>query len=148
MKTWSLGACISLCILIELMLPGCTNNSGTLDRARVLSPASHEGPSWIKTELYFGLSKPIGRVTGQEWEAFITEFVTPRLSEGLTVIDGYGQWLPPQQALARETSKIVVFVHKADGQHEKVIEEVRAEYKRRFRQQSVLRVDTPVNASY
>ncbi len=87
-------------------------------------------------------------MSGQEWEAFITEFVTPRLSEGLTVIDGYGQWLPPKQALVKENSKIVIFVHKVDGQRENAIEEVRSEYKRRFRQQSVLRVDTPANASY
>ena len=87
-------------------------------------------------------------MSGEEWDAFIIEFVTPRLREGLTVIDAYGQWLPPQQALAKEDSKIVVFVHKADGQLEDAIEEIRSEYKRRFQQQSVLRVDTPANASY
>ena len=148
MKKWSLGGCISLCMLVALMLFACTDNSGTLGRARVPGPQSHEGPSWVKTELYFGLSKPGGRVTEQEWEAFVREFVTPRLSEGLTVVDGYGQWLPPQQPLVKEDSKIVVFVHKADGQHEKAIEEVRSEYKRRFGQQSVLRVDTPAKAYY
>jgi hypothetical protein len=133
---------------MALMLLGCTGNSGTPDRSRVLSQPIREGSSWTKTELYFGLSKPGGRVSGQEWEAFITEFVTPRLSEGLTVIDGYGQWLPPKQALVIEDSKIVIFVHTVDGQRENAIEEVRSEYKRRFHQQSVLRVDTPVTASY
>ena len=143
-----ISTCISLCILTALMLPACTDDLGTPDRTRVFSPAGHKGPAWIKTELYFGLRKPLGRVTGQEWEEFITEFVSPRLSEGLTVIDGYGQWLHPQKALAKEECKIVVFIHRADGQHEDAIKEVRSEYKRRFRQQSVLRVDTRANASW
>ncbi|WP_333440655.1 DUF3574 domain-containing protein [Microcoleus sp. herbarium2] len=48
----------------------------------------------LKDELYFGLSKPGGEtISESEWQEFVKTVITPRFREGLTVLDGSGQFL-------------------------------------------------------
>jgi hypothetical protein len=145
----TVGTVLALTLLLgTLLLAGC----GDSPVAPVAQPVAAQGSQpefgWMRTELFFGLTTPDGTVSDEDWEEFVRDFVTPRLEEGFTVLDGYGQWLPPGGSLAKERSKILVFVHRVNGTYGAAIEEVRSEYKRRFKQSSVLRVDVPASAWY
>ena len=101
----------------------------------------------VAIDLYFGRDKPAGgEVTDAEWGAFVTEVVTSRFPDGLSVFDSSGQYREPTGRIVRERSKrLVVIVFDAPAHKAKVIEIVEA-YKQRFGQYSVFRVEQPVCA--
>ena len=95
-----------------------------------------------RLELYFGTQKPGGApVTEAEWNAFMEEEVTPRFPDGLTVLRGYGQWRNFEGVITRETSAVLVILYEPSAEKEAAIEDIRAAYKDRFDQESVMRVD-------
>lgn len=100
---------------------------------------------FLRTELYFGRNIPSGGTVDEaEWRRFLDEEVTPRFPGGLTVLEARGQWRSPDGSLSREESKVLILFYprrlrKAIHQR---IEEIRSEYKKRFRQESVLRIDS------
>jgi len=48
----------------------------------------------LKDEQYFGLTKPGGEtISESEGQEFVKAVITPRFREGLTVLDGSGQFL-------------------------------------------------------
>jgi hypothetical protein len=95
-----------------------------------------------RLELYFGTQKPGGApVTDAEWHAFMEEEVTPRFPDGLTVLRGYGQWRNAAGVITRETSAVLVILYEPAAEKETAIEDIRAAYKDRFEQESVMRVD-------
>jgi len=119
--------------------------------AKPSSPAELKGRTlhWVKTELYFGLSKPGGGVVSDgEWKVFLAEVVTPRFPDGLTVYDASGQWRGQSGELTREQTRVVVIVHERSSARASAIREVIAEYKKRFGQESVLWVDQPAVAEF
>jgi hypothetical protein len=101
----------------------------------------------VAIDLYFGRDKPAGgEVTDAEWGAFVTEVVTSRFPDGLSVFNSSGQYREPTGRIVRERSKrLVVIVFDAPAHKAKVIEIVEA-YKQRFGQYSVFRVEQPVCA--
>jgi hypothetical protein len=95
-----------------------------------------------RLELYFGTQKPGGApVTDAEWGAFLNEEVTPRFPDGLTVLTGNGQWRNAQGVITKETSAVLVILYEPSAEKEVAIEDIRAAYKDRFEQESVMRVD-------
>jgi hypothetical protein len=103
---------------------------------------------WLRTELYFGTSKPDGEVSDEEFAGFVDREVTSRFPDGLTVLTGYGQFLG-SQGLIRERSKVLIIFHPAPGaEASKKIEEIREAYKSAFRQESVLRADAYAGVSF
>lgn len=90
-------------------------------------------------ELVFG--RNIGDAPGvseADWNTFVDQEVTPRFPDGLTVTDAAGQWRGSGGAIVREPSKVLLLLlGDAPGEAEKV-EAIRAAYKARFRQESVL----------
>jgi hypothetical protein len=102
---------------------------------------------FIRTELYFGRNKPDGtEVSQKEFDKFLSGFVTERFPDGLTVLKGNGQFLNSEGDVERERSVVLILLYPVSARNEKSIkiEEIREEYKTRFRQQSVLRVDDPL----
>lgn len=113
----------------------------------VITPAraTAQADFYYKTELYMGMSIPGGSsVSDEAWEKFLSEFVTPRFPDGFTVLDGRGQYREASGTIAKESSHVLVFLYKRSDRQtaRSKIEEIRSEYKRRFSQESVLRVDT------
>jgi len=95
-----------------------------------------------RLELYFGTQKPGGAVvTEAEWGAFLNEEVTPRFPDGLTVLTGNGQWRNAAGVITKETSAVLVILYEPSAEKEVAIEDIRAAYKDRFEQESVMRVD-------
>ena len=106
-----------------------------------------QASSFIRTELYFGRNKPDGKeVSRKEFDGFLSGFVTERFPDGLTVLNGRGQFLNSEGEVERERSVVLILLYPVSARNEKSIkiEEIREEYKTRFRQQSVLRVDDPL----
>ncbi|MGL5064514.1 MAG: DUF3574 domain-containing protein [Microcoleus sp.] len=114
-----------------------------------ISDASTNQKTFLKDELYFGLNKPGGgTVSDSEWQEFVKEVITPRFREGLTVLDGSGQFLNSAGILIKEKSKIVILIYETSSDKERAVNEIIETYKRRFQQESVLRTTTEVKVSF
>ena len=96
---------------------------------------------YARLELLFGLARQSGEIREQEWRAFLETEVTPRFPAGLTVLSAYGQWRSPSGAMINEPSRMLVIWYRHEATTEAAIEAIRGAYKKRFGQESVLRVD-------
>jgi len=101
--------------------------------------ASNEQRS-ITELIYFGTATPDGVVTAEQWSDFLRDEVTPRFPQGLTTWSASGQWRSPDGSLTREDSHVLNLVHGGDAATEKAVQELVVTYKKRFRQEAVLRV--------
>ncbi len=105
--------------------------------------------TFLKDELYFGLNKPGGEtISESEWQEFIHQVITPRFREGLTVLNGSGQFLNSAGILVRENSKIVILIYESSPEKERAVNEIIETYKGRFQQESVLRATSEVKVSF
>src|SRR5690606_33904629 len=91
-------------LLCSLLLAACAGGPGSRTDAAITSslhgdharPALEQG--WVRSELYFGVGKAnvdpgVDAIGEAQWREFLDGEVTPRFPDGLTVVDGYGQWL-------------------------------------------------------
>jgi hypothetical protein len=120
-----------------LLLGGCVSIGGGPP-----APACPTGQDYVRTaQLFFG--RNVGdepKVTEADFRRFMDEEVTPRFPDGLTVLDGGGQWRGDSNRLIREASKVVLIVLPKGRDAGGKIEAVRTAYKSRFHQDSVLLV--------
>jgi len=97
-----------------------------------------------RLELLFGSTRkdltPIGE---EEWAAFVAAEITPRFPDGLTILTGYGQWRDARGTIVKETSRLLLIWNAPAADSDSRIEAIRAAYKARFGQESVLRADGP-----
>ena len=99
--------------------------------------------------LYFGRNiADTAVVTDSAWAGFVREVLTPAFPEGATVWDAAGQWRAPDGTTVRERSFVVELVHLVTPDVESRVRRVMDAYKRRFAQQSVLRLVTDAWASF
>jgi hypothetical protein len=99
-----------------------------------------------RLEAYFGRNAGGAEVvTDPAWSRFLDEVVTPAFPDGLTVLDGAGQWRGRSGAVARERSKLlVVAVPGADAAAASArLAPVAAAYRSRFGQESVMVTTAP-----
>lgn len=125
-------------LLLLLALGGCAR----------CPPGQEPG---ILAEAFFGRSIPgEGRVGDAEWAAFVDEVVSPAFPQGLTVQDAAGQWRDASGAILREDAKrLSVLLPQASGaEAADRLRAVAEAYLRRFRQESVLRVQHRVCTSF
>ncbi len=96
----------------------------------------------VRSELYFGLSRQAAAdVSPAQWQAFVDEVITPRFPNGLTVLEGNGQWQMRDGSLAKEKSRIVIVVHPGTADQQQKLDEIREAYKKRFSQEAVMELD-------
>jgi Protein of unknown function (DUF3574) len=101
------------------------------------------GAAMQRLELLFGMGKRDGStISDADWAAFLDAEVTPRFPDGLTVLSGYGQWRGDSDKLTREASRVLLVWYKPAPDTEHKIEAIRAAYRERFSQDSVMRVDS------
>jgi hypothetical protein len=108
------------------------------------------GDLFVRTELFFGRSKPDGStVTDREFQRFLNREITPRFPEGLTVLEGRGQFRDSSGVILREDAVLLILLYPAteEFRHQR-IERIREEYKSAFQQESVLRVDSSSCVSF
>jgi hypothetical protein len=109
------------------------------------------GDTMVRTELFFGTDKPGPDVTNWQFQQFVDKTVTPRFPDGLTVLDGNGQWKDSDSGkVIKERSKVIVILYSLDEEtaDSKKIEEIRDKYKKQYQQESVLRTDTTEQVSF
>ena len=120
---WALGACTPS--IVQTVAPTC---AAPLRRA-------------LQVDLYFGEIGPA------DWRTFLDEEVTPRFPDGLSVIDIYGQYRNQQGTIGRERSKLLVIVVFDAPAHVPRVQAIVDSFRRRHKQESVLRVERPICAS-
>jgi hypothetical protein len=137
------------CASVPSSAPAGTTSSLEGDAAR---PAlAHD---WVRSELYFGVGKAnidasVAAIGEAQWRTFLDTEVTPRFPDGLTVLDGYGQWLFRGNGEPnRLDSKVLVILHEDTPQRVADIEAIRLAWKQAHGHQSVLWVRQPANVSF
>jgi hypothetical protein len=136
---------ILFCLLLAFCLSAC-HGEKDCDQPKIVTAVAES--EYIKTELYFGLSKPGGTVSASEWNKFLDENVTPAFKDGLTVVDGKGQWLNQAGAVTKEESKILILIHKPGPDKDAAIQKIIDTYKKQFQQESVMRVTSAVKVEF
>jgi hypothetical protein len=117
-------------------------------------PPAHPGQTsgWVDTKLYFGLGladHPDTGVSEAQWRDFLDKEVSPRFPAGLSVLDVYGQWQGKNQtAPERLRSKMLVIDYPDTQENRDKIEAIRAAWKQRTGDQSVMRVTEPADVSF
>ena len=143
---------LALPMVLALLLAGCQATSATHEQIPPnTAPVAvcGSGDIMMQTTLWFGMNKPKGgTVSGSEWQQFVDNDVTPRFKDGLSVYEGKGQWLGNDGKLARETSKALMLIHQPDRASSDSINTLRDIYKKRFAQDSVMRVDALVGVAF
>jgi Protein of unknown function (DUF3574) len=92
----------------------------------------------VKTELYLGLPETSSKT---EFELFLSTVVVPRF-DGFSYEPLYGVWKG-----VKERSIRLTIAHAGGLVDDVMLGDIIAEYKRVFKQESVLRVDSKVSAS-
>lgn len=107
---------------------------------------------WVDTKLYFGLGpsdQPEKGISEAEWRLFLDREVTPRFPSGLSVFDAYGQWQGKNQTTPeRLRSKCLIVDYPDTAENRAKIEAIRAAWKQKTGDQSVLRVTEPADVSF
>jgi hypothetical protein len=97
------------------------------------------GVEGVSDRLFCGRSIPDGgAVTDADVEKFFEEVVTPRFPEGFTSWTATGNWRGDE-----ETTLVLEFLHPYGRDFDRKVREIADEYRRRFRQQAVMRVTEP-----
>jgi hypothetical protein len=101
-----------------------------------------QGEIFARTELLFGLSRANAPdITEEEFQQFIDRQVTPRFPQGLTLLTGNGQFQDSTGHIIQEGSKLLILLYPFSKRSSALVDEIRAEYKSAFQQESVLRTD-------
>jgi hypothetical protein len=125
-------------VAILLLLAGCGRNPAP--GTPTASSCAVGDTVLLRETLYFGRNRLAGgTVSDDEWKRFLAEVVTPRFPQGLTVLDATGQWQGANGAVEQERSEVVTVFHPDTDAARRSVQEVAREYKRRFRQEAVLR---------
>jgi hypothetical protein len=113
-------------------------------------PARTEG--WVDTQLYFGLGPadaPEKGMSEAAWRDFLDKEVTPRFPAGLSVVDVYGQWQGKREAApGRIRSKVLIIDYPGTEDNDRRIDAIRAAWKQRTGDQSVLKVTQHADVSF
>lgn len=98
------------------------------------------------SQLYFGThvagDGSVGHVTEVEWKGFVESAIVSRFPDGFTVHDGHGFYRSARDGnTVREAAYILTVAHGGSRDSSERLNQVAADYKTRFRQESVLRID-------
>jgi Protein of unknown function (DUF3574) len=146
-----LSSLLCLCIA-GCAHPGHTGSSATAPTLQGDSAQSGRADGWVDTKLYFGLGPadhPELGVSEAQWHEFLDTEVTPRFPDGLSVVDVYGQWQGKNEASPeRLRSKLLIIDYLDSAENRTKIDAIRAAWKQRTGDQSVLKVTEPAGVSF
>lgn len=144
--------------LLTILPAGCALHrpavSSAPATATLAGDAAHPGSTkgWVDTKLYFGLGpaeRPEQGISEADWRSFLDAEVSPRFPSGLSVVDAYGQWQGKnQKAPERLRSKMLIIDYPDTEENRKKIEAIRAAWKQKTGDQSVMRVTEPADVSF
>lgn len=139
-------------VLLLLVLPAmaaCESSEGE-EGARAPSACPEGTEHWAEYRLYFGRnSDGVEVVSDEEWRVFVRDVVTPNFPNGLTALDGEGQWQTASGEVERERSKVLVILAPLDGDAPVRLATVAEGYKAHFAQESVIQtIDSACTSFY
>ncbi len=102
----------------------------------------------LQVDLYFGLATNGREIGDAEWAAFLSQEVTPRFPDGLSVVDVAGQYRNPAGRITRERSKLLIVVVLDAPGHLPKVKAIIDAYKKQFDQLSVLHVERAICAAF
>ena len=135
-------------LLVLAPLRAIEPSAAAVPQQPTFSPCGPAGTAHVRTTLYFGLTRPSGRVSEDEWRSFLRQQVTPRFPDGLTVWEAQGQWRRSDGRISRERSKVLLLVHDDTALARATLGELVTAYKQRFEQESVLWESSSVCATF
>ncbi len=129
------------CVALAAVAASCSGSD---------APACPDGTEhYVEYRLFMGRGGDSGEVVDDAaWEAFLSDTVTPRFPDGLTVLDARGQWRGSSGAIQSERSKVLLVLAPPGDDAPRLIAEIADEYIRAFQQESVLRVVGDTCASF
>ncbi len=133
----------TLLLIISLLSPACAPS-----KALVKTPNGSTSSPFVSDTLYFGTSTSKGPVTTPQWDSFVSSVVTPQFPEGLTIWDAKGQWKGKSGSVGKEKTKVLLLIHLDSRKADEAIQEIINAYKKRFNQESVMKVRTPADVSF
>ena len=148
---------VLLALLLAVALAGCAHKpvTNSVSSAPTLQgDPAHPGltKGWVDTKLYFGLGPvdhPEQGVSEADWRSFLDREVSTRFPDGLSVLDIYGQWQGKNEAAPeRLRSKVLIIDYPDTAENRDKIEAIRAAWKQKTGDQSVMRVTEPAEVSF
>jgi hypothetical protein len=119
--------------------------TGVAASAQPVLQCSGEQKPWVVAELLFGRTG----VSDAKWARFLAKEITLRFPDGLTVLQGNGQWRPPGgHMIVRERSTVVIIAMPPNAKNDTRLQQVIDEYKARFHQKSVGLIVQPACVSF
>ena len=143
---------------LVLVLGGCVHKAD-VKAAATTAPTlqgdpAHPGATkrWVDTKLYFGLGpadQPNKGISEGEWREFLDREVTSRFPDGLSVLNVYGQWQGKNQPTPeRLRTKCLIIDYPDSAENRGKVEAIRAAWKQKTGDQSVMRVTEPADVSF
>jgi hypothetical protein len=145
---------IAAAVLLGIGLAHSSLSSQSTPSPTLHGDAAHPAKTrdWVNTQLYFGLgpADDAGKgVSEAAWRDFLDKEVTPRFPAGLSVMDVYGQWQGKnEKAPERIRSKMLIIDYSGTPENAARVEAIRAAWKLRTGDQSVLQVTEPADVSF
>ena len=111
----------------------------------LLLPTSHAAETPAKATMQGDAARP---AKAARWQRFLDEEVTKRFPDGFSVLDAYGQWQRRDtKTIERLNSKLLVILFQGP-QHRRDLDALRAAWKQRSGDESVLLTITPAEVSF
>jgi hypothetical protein len=126
---------LSAAAILMLGLAGCMSAPKPLG-----CPA---GQATLRTAQLFLGAKNAAVLNDRDLRRFVDQEVTPRFPDGVTVVDGGGQWKGSENKMIREAAKVVLVVLPAGGDTHGRVEAVRVAYRSKFKQEPVVILPPP-----
>jgi hypothetical protein len=135
-----LALALALSLSLPLVLPACV----------APAPAPLVGKPTVETRLFFGTRIGLDReVSPEAWTVFLDRVITPRFPDGLSVYEVLGQYrMQGSGQLVKERTHMVLLLHGGAPESNRAIDEIVREYKARFQQESVMRVDAAADVTF
>lgn len=125
-------------VLLAVTMPAC-----------VQSVRTSAGKDVVAERLFFGRNlNGQQAVSDSAWSNFLSEVVTPRFPDGFTTWPASGQWRRADGHIEQEACYVLELVHPASAAADSHVVFIMTEYKRRFKQEAVLRIVLPARAAY
>jgi hypothetical protein len=135
-------------LFILVALAGCQSGPALMFPA-TLPAVTGTSENWIRTELYFGLTRRDGsRIAEPAWQEFVARCITQAFPDGFTIVRAQGQYLDEHKTLHVEPSRVVIVLHPGGPGADARINGIIATYIATFDQESVLRVDAAQAVSF
>lgn len=120
--------------------------------ARVDTSCPPGAVAWTETRLFFGRDMGAsGEVSAEQWRRFVVKEITPRFSDGFTVLDAAGYWRGPGCEPADvslsggcEKTKVLLVQYEPGTGADAKLTAIADAYIDAFNQQAVMRSDSPV----